>query len=111
MKIPRTFEQWFRSVAAAFIGGAATAGFSTLGIATAKGMGVEMPTLNWKAIGVIMLVGGITNLCAFLMKSPVPAESVTESSLRITETNPEKTTTVETKTTETVQPKDETKTP
>lgn len=63
---------WLQGLVAAAIGGAANAGGSWLGLATAKGIGLDVPVLNWKSLGVMMLVGGLIGAFAYLKQSPVP---------------------------------------
>lgn len=68
---------WLQGLIAAFVGGAANAGGSWLGLATAKGIGLEVPQLNWKSLGVMMIVGGLIATFAYLQKSPVPTLTTT----------------------------------
>jgi hypothetical protein len=72
MTIPTTLEQWIMSVLGAFIGGAAQAASSWLGMSAAKMAGIDVPALNFKALGIILLFGGLSNLFFFLKTSPVP---------------------------------------
>ncbi len=67
-----SLAQWLNSLLAAIIGGAATAGGSWLAINAAGAAGATVPTLNVKALGIILLVGSGTNLFAFLKQSPIP---------------------------------------
>ena len=67
-----SLSQWLSSLLAAIIGGAATAGGSWLAINGAGAAGFTVPTLNVKALGIIMLIGSGTNLFAFLKQSPIP---------------------------------------
>lgn len=63
---------WLKGIAAAIIGGAATAGSSWAAINLAASAGAIVPTLNFKALGIIMLAGAVTNFLAFLKQSPIP---------------------------------------
>ena len=63
---------WIYSLGTAVIGGTATSGSAWLGIAAAKSAGVDVPRLILKALGIILLSGALTNLFAFLAKSPLP---------------------------------------
>jgi hypothetical protein len=63
---------WFWSLLAAVIGGAATAGTSWLGMAAAKAAGMDVPVLNFNALGVICLSGGVTAALGYLKQSPLP---------------------------------------
>lgn len=56
------------------IGGAATAGSSWLAMAGAKSAGIDVPALNWKALGIILLSGAVTSALAYLKQSPVPPD-------------------------------------
>ncbi len=67
-----SLSQWLASLLAAIIGGAATAGGSWLAINAAGAAGATVPTLNVKALGIILLVGAGTNLFSFLKQSPIP---------------------------------------
>lgn len=63
---------WFWSLLAAVIGGASTAGTSWLGMAAAKAAGMDVPNLNFNALGVICLSGGVTAAMGYLKQSPLP---------------------------------------
>lgn len=82
------FPVWMQGLIAAFIGGAANAGLNYLGLATAKGMGLDVPVLNWKALGMMLVVGGLISLFAFLKASPVPVRSTTQITVTKEETKP-----------------------
>ena len=76
---------WLRGLFAALIGGATTAGGAWLGMAAAHAAGVDVPTLNFKALGIIMLSAGLVSAFAYLSKSPLP-ELVSEETTIITRT-------------------------
>jgi len=83
------WEAWVYGLFNGTIGGAATAGSAWLGMSGAKAAGVDVPLLNWKALGVIMLSGALTNAFFYLKQSPLPAlETIT---VRTTETTLETT--------------------
>lgn len=63
---------WLKSLVAAFIGGAATAGSTWAGLAAAQSAGVDVPQLNWKALGIVLLTAGVTNSLMYLRQSPLP---------------------------------------
>jgi hypothetical protein len=67
--------KWFKLLVAAGVTGAASTGLSALGIATAAGLGVNIPKLDFKQLGVMLLSGGIIGLLAYLKQSPVPPDS------------------------------------
>lgn len=70
MKI--TIKRWFHGLFGGVIGGAATAGTSWLAMAGAKSAGMDVPELNWKALGVILVSGAVTSALAYLKQSPLP---------------------------------------
>lgn len=81
---------WFKSLVAALITGASATGLSALGIATANGLGVEVPKLDWKQLGVMMLSGAIVGTLTYLKQSPVPPDSTgnTETITKPSNTSP-----------------------
>jgi len=66
------FQKWGYALLQTVIGGAATAASSWLGLTAAKAVGLEVPTLNFQALGMILLSGAVTNLFFFLKASPLP---------------------------------------
>ncbi len=74
-----SLTQWLNSILAAVIAGAATAGGSWLAINAVGAVGGSVPILNFKALGIILLVGAGTNLFSFLQKSPIPASIHTKT--------------------------------
>ncbi len=89
MKRLASISAWAHGLGAAVIGGAASAGSTWLTMAAAKASGVDVPALNLKALGIIMLTSGILNALLYLKQSPLPSE---EEEVTVT------TTTTETKT-------------
>ena len=67
-----SLEFWLYSLISGFIGGGATAAMSAGGLATAHASGLDVPVLNFKAIGIIFLSAGVSNALAYLAKSPLP---------------------------------------
>ncbi|HTA30718.1 MAG TPA: hypothetical protein VK731_09530 [Candidatus Cybelea sp.] len=67
-------KQWLYSLGSAVIGGAATSGSAWLGMAGAKAAGVDVPNLNFKALGIILISGGLSSLFFYLKQSPLPKE-------------------------------------
>ncbi len=81
------WELWFYGLCNAVIGGTATSAAAWLGMAGAKTAGLDVPSLNWKALGVILVSGSLTNLFYYLKASPLPTiqtKVVTET--KVTET-------------------------
>jgi hypothetical protein len=68
------WRHWLRGLIGGFIGGAATAGSAWLGMSAAHGAGVDVPVMNFKALGIILLSGGMVSLLAYLKQSPLPPE-------------------------------------
>lgn len=84
-------QTWFHSLMTALVGGAATAGSAWAGINLAGAAGAAVPTLNIKALGIIMLAGAVTNLLAFLKQSPIPttiSKTQTIVTKEVTQTDP-----------------------
>jgi hypothetical protein len=46
-----------------------------MGLAMGKAVGLDLPTLNWKALGVMLLTSGLTSLFLYLKQSPLPPPS------------------------------------
>lgn len=69
-----SFETWVRGLLAAFLSGASTSLLSALGVSGAQELGLNIPRLTFKQMGVIALVGGVVGLAAYLKQSPIPAE-------------------------------------
>lgn len=72
MKELLRWQNWLHGLFGGIIGGAASAGSAWLGLVAAKSVGVDVPTLNLKALGVILLTSGIASGLAYLKQSPLP---------------------------------------
>ena len=68
----RRFRVWISALGATVIHGVAATGGAFIGVATAKGLGVDVPQLDWKQLGVVLLTSGLSSLFAYLRKSPMP---------------------------------------
>jgi hypothetical protein len=68
----RRFRVWISSLGATVIHGTAAAGVATVGVATAKGFGVDVPQFSLKQLGIVLLSSGLSSLFAFLRASPLP---------------------------------------
>ncbi len=75
---------WLRGLLSAFITGGASAVLGGTGWAAAHGLGMDVPAVNWKVMGIIFVSAGVPGAAAFLMRSPLP-EVVTVSETTITE--------------------------
>lgn len=82
-----SLETWVRGLFAAFLSGASTSLLSALGVSGAAELGVSIPRLTFKQMGVIALVGGIVGLAAYLKQSPIPSEPEPFDRLRTQEEN------------------------
>lgn len=81
------WELWFYGLLNAVIGGTATSAAAWLGMAGAKTAGLDVPSLNWKALGVILISGSLTNLFYYLKASPLPSiETKVVTEVKTTET-------------------------
>lgn len=70
---------WFKSLLAAVVTGIANAGGAALGIATANGVGLNVPQVDWKQLVIMSLIGGLIGMFSYLKQSPVPPSGNTES--------------------------------
>jgi small neutral amino acid transporter SnatA (MarC family) len=68
----RRFRVWFSGLSATVIHGVAAAGGAFVGVATAKGFGVDVPQFNLKQLGIVLFASGLSCLFAFLRASPLP---------------------------------------
>ncbi len=65
-------EAWLYGMGVAVISGAASTGSAWMGLAMAKSVGIEVPTLNWKSLGMILLTSTVSNFFLYLKQSPLP---------------------------------------
>jgi hypothetical protein len=70
---------WMWGMIGGAIGGAASTVLASLGLAGAHSAGVEVPTLNLKAIGIVFLSGFVINGIMYIAKSPIPAITFDDS--------------------------------
>lgn len=68
----KKLQKWAYGLIGGCIGGGASSLVSWLGMTAAKAAGIDVPSLNFKAMGVIFLTGVITHGVAYLAKSPLP---------------------------------------
>ena len=66
---------WFKALVASLVTGASSTGLSAIGIATANGLGVNVPKLDYKQLGVMLVSGGIVGVLTYLKQSPVPPDA------------------------------------
>lgn len=63
---------WLHGLGAAFIGGGASALTADQGLSLALRMGVDVPTLNLKALLIVFVASGISSAAMYLKQSPLP---------------------------------------
>lgn len=68
-------EAWLYGMCVAVVGGVASTGSAWMGLAMAKSVGLEVPNLNWKALGMLLLTSTVSNLFMYLKQSPLPSLS------------------------------------
>lgn len=66
------WKTWIHGLGAAAIGGGASAGSAWGGMVVGQKMGIDLPDLNFKALGVICLSSGLFAALAYLKQSPLP---------------------------------------
>ena len=86
MRIPKGVSQWFYTLASGCIAGGAGAVVQFFSMAGAKSLGLDVPTLNIKAIGVLFIGGIFSHAAAILAKSPLPPLDFETTTLTITQT-------------------------
>lgn len=76
------WETWLHGLFGGAIGGAANAGSAWLGLALAKGSGLDVPTLNFKSLGIICATSALASAFLYLKQSPLPEiSSITETKI------------------------------
>ncbi len=68
----RSPRAWFHGLAAAFIGGSASALMADQGVSLMHRFGADVQLLNLKTLAAITLSAGISSAAAYLSKSPLP---------------------------------------
>ncbi len=97
MRVPTSVKQWAYTLASGCIAGGAGAVVQFFSMAGAKSLGLDVPTLNLKAVGVLFGAGILSHGAAILVRSPLPPVEFETTSVTITQTK----TTPSTETTET----------
>lgn len=64
--------RWIRGLLGAFIHGASSAALAWGGLSAAHGAGMDVPSLHWKGLGIILISGGLPRLFSFLNDHPLP---------------------------------------
>lgn len=68
-------ESWLYGMGKCVIGGAAATGSAWMGLAMAGSVGLEVPHLNFKSLGIILATSSLSNLFFYLKQSPLPPPS------------------------------------
>ena len=79
-RIPSTWAQWAKGLYGGVMGGVANTVTVWLTMVGANSLGIDVPKLNWKALGMICVISALSHAASYLAKSPlpdVPADSVT----------------------------------
>lgn len=72
MTMMQKLERWAYGALSGAISGGGTSASTWLGMAGAKALGVDVPSLNFKALGVIFLSGAAVNFFLYLKTTPLP---------------------------------------
>jgi formate-dependent nitrite reductase membrane component NrfD len=68
----RSPRAWLHGLIAAFVGGGASAITTDQGFILAERLGVDVPTLNLNALGIVFLTSGLSSAAMYLKQSPLP---------------------------------------
>lgn len=68
-------RQWLKALIAAMITGFANSFLSSVGVAGAQMVGVQIENLSPKQLLVTTIMGGLIGMFAYLKQSPVPPDS------------------------------------
>lgn len=66
-------QRWAYGLVGGCIGGGASSVSAWLALTAAKAVGLDVPSMNFKAMGIIFLSGVMTHAVAYLSKSPLPS--------------------------------------
>jgi hypothetical protein len=72
------WDNWFYNLVKSVIGGVAATGGAYIGTLVGNQITAEIPVMNWKSLGFVVLFSSLSNLFFYLQKSPVPEESNTD---------------------------------
>jgi hypothetical protein len=67
-------QRWLHNLVAAIITGGSNAALAALGMVGADAIGIKVPQLDLKQVGVIFVSGAVIGLLAYLKQSPLPPE-------------------------------------
>jgi len=80
-------DAWLKGLLQAVVSGIGTTGVTWMTLAGANQIGLAVPTLNWKALGTILVTSAAFNLFSYLKQSPLPASRVEVTKTEITATD------------------------
>jgi hypothetical protein len=72
------WDNWFYNLLKSVIGGVAATGGAYIGTLVGNQITADIPVMNWKSLGFVVLFSSLSNLFFYLQKSPVPEESNTD---------------------------------
>lgn len=72
MRAVSRISKWLYGLMSGVIGGGANAAVSSLGVAVAGTVGIKVPLLDLKQIGVIFMSGAVISALFYLKQSPLP---------------------------------------
>ena len=88
MRIPDSWETWFKTIVATFIAGFAGAITTAAGIGVANAAGIKIAQLDLKQLCVTGLAAGGIGVLNYLKKSPLPDMTDTQiQTVTLTTTN------------------------
>lgn len=67
------WRKWLYGLAGGIVGGVASAGSAWLGTAVANSAGADVPVMNWKTLGIVLMTNAIVSAFLFLKQSPLPS--------------------------------------
>lgn len=70
-----TIRHWLYGLGSALITGITSSVSSALGIVGAEKIGIDVPTLTFRQMGIIAIFGGIVGAISYLRQSPLPPET------------------------------------
>lgn len=76
------WDNWFYNLLKSVIGGVAATGGAYIGTLVGNQITADIPVMNWKSLGFVVLFSSLSNLFFYLQKSPVPEESTTEQLIK-----------------------------
>ena len=67
-------NRWLHGLIGGAVGGISAAGLNWITTNVAHDAGMDVPNLNWKALGISLLTAGLVSAFAYLKQSPLPAD-------------------------------------